>query len=312
MNDLELPTLAELQAAANLLHERRISSTLIRDAESGVFMKLECQLPGGSYKIRGVENFVKQLPEHIDKVQVLSAGNLALAAALCLGEMGRHCEALVPQGISTAKRQGLEQAGASITERDFAEIWSIVHDDRLRQSQSFMHPFHRALLAGYASIIPELNEMGVRRGMVIVPYGLGGLAAALARAIELLQLDLQLVLCEITDAAPFSRAVHAGTPVSGNRLRSFIEAMGTPAVIPDVFAYLKTRVAKVITVTEQEVKNAIRSAFLTHGLRLEGAAGACYAAAGKLGELQIPLIAILTGANISEDIFCNIRQEQDC
>jgi threonine dehydratase len=134
-----------------------------------------------------------------------------------------------------------------------------------------------------------------------VPYGLGGLALSLAHAIEVLNMNLQLVICEISGAAPFARALKAGVPVVGDKLKSFIEAMGTPAVIPDVFDYLKTRVAGVVEVTEQEVKNVILATFAENNLRLEGAAGASLAAARKLGKNNASVVAILTGSNISFD-----------
>src|SRR4029078_3265880 len=101
------------------------------------------------------------------EIQVLSAGNLALAAALRLKEDNIQCKAIVPEGISQIKHQGLKKNGASICELPFTEVWNLVHDNNLRQSNSFLHPFNKYLLAGYASIILELQEANFNNGILV-------------------------------------------------------------------------------------------------------------------------------------------------
>lgn len=301
---MDLPDHNEIKAAARLLQEKILPSEMIITSNNNILLKTDCKLPGGSYKIRGVEYFANQLAAPSQPIQVLSAGNLALAAALKLSQKNIACEAVVPLGISQIKRDKLIAAGATITEKPFAEIWNLVLDDKLRQSQIFLHPFNRQLLAGYASIILECHESGFTDGALMIPYGLGGLAVALAHAIEVTHSKIKLYLCEIAGFAPFTRAMKAKQVVAGNKLQSFIEAMGTPEVIADVFEYLQPRIAGVIEVTEYEVKRAIHKAHHDHQLRIEGAAGACFAAAKKLPQQHIA--ALMTGENISDIVFRNI------
>ena len=83
--------------------------------------------------------------------------------------------------------------------------------------------------------------------------------------------------------------------------------MGTPEVIPDVFAEIEDRVEGVIVVTENEVREGIKSLFEKQQIRSEGAAGASFSAVLRLKEQgkQNPA-AVLTGGNISDDIFSEI------
>lgn len=291
---LILPTKDNLQAASNLLKEKQFVSPLIDSA--GIFLKLDAQLPGGSYKIRGVEFFIHNRKENVARTQVLSAGNLALALALKCS-----CEAIVPEGISEIKRSRLIKEGATVIEKSFNEIWKLVEASELRQSQTFLHPFNKELLAGYGSIIPELDWVG--ESILVVPYGLGGLATALCHAIDVLNSKIKIVLCEITNHDPFTRAKEFGQPHPGNKLKSFIEAMGAPTVVNDIFHYLHDRIFDVVTVSEAEVAQEIIKAN-QKGLRLEGAAGAALVAAKKLTS-TLPIIALMTGANISDDFFIN-------
>lgn len=297
---ITLPTHEQIRQAYQLLLNKKISSPLMLLSDN-LYIKLEGNLPGGSYKIRGVDYAVSTSP-YTGTVTVPSAGNLALALAQRLKEDNRLCQALVPQGISLIKRQGLEKFGARIDEMDFKALWELVNQFDSVQSDDFLHPFNTHLLAGYASIILELKESGLHEMTLVIPYGLGGLAVALAHAIEVFNLNMKLVLCEITGAAPFTRARQAGHGVPGEKLKSFIEAMGTPNVIPRVFDYLKSRISDVIEVTESDVIEAIDSLYHSHGIRIEGAAGASLAAAKKI-QSDSPVVALLTGSNLSDDVL---------
>lgn len=304
MTILHLPNRSEIQAAAELLQQKGIFSGLQR--QNNILLKLDSKLPGGSYKIRGVQVFTERCKAK--KVDVLSAGNLALASAISFKQNGIICKAVVPEGISDLKREKLESIGAGIDEKPFTQIWDLVQRNELRRAKTFLHPLNKSLLAGYASIILEMQQANLDNASLVIPYGLGGLASALANAIELFKSNIKLVICEITGHAPFSRARKELQPVVGDKLHSFIEAMGTPVVLEDVFNYLNNRIDDVIQVTEDEVKEEINLSLLL-GMRIEGASGAAIAAAKKLSQ-STPVVALLTGANISEEVLHSITHRR--
>lgn len=304
MTILRLPNRSDILRAADLLQQKGIFSEIQR--QDNILLKLDAKLPGGSYKIRGVEVFTERCKSK--KVDVLSAGNLALASAISFKKNGIICQALVPEGISDIKREKLESIGADINEKSFTQIWDLVQRNELRHAKNFLHPLNKNLLAGYATIILEMQQAGLDNATLVVPYGLGGLASALANAIEIFKSHIKLVICEIAGHAPFLRARMESQPVVGNKLQSFIEAMGTPVVLEDVFTYLNERIDKIIQVTEEEVKEEINLALLL-GTRIEGASGAAIAAAKKLSQ-SAPVVALLTGANISEEVLHSITHHR--
>lgn len=304
MTILHLPKRSEIQAAAALLKQKGIFSGIQR--QDNILLKLDSKLPGGSYKIRGFEVFANRCRSK--KVDVLSAGNLAVASAMSFRENGILCQAVVPEGISDLKREKLESIGADIFEKPFTQIWDLVQRSELRRSKNFLHPLNKNLLAGYASIILEMQQAGLDNATLVVPYGLGGLASALANAIEIFKSKIKLVICEIAGHAPFSRARIESQPVVGDKLHSFIEAMGTPVVLEDVFIYLNDRIDNVVLVNEIEVKEEINLSLLL-GMRIEGASGAAVAAAKKISQ-SAPVVALLTGANISEQVLQSITHHR--
>src|SRR5690606_8651068 len=73
----------------------------------GFHLKCETSLPTGSYKSRGTRVFfADERLEDTSALEVLSAGNLALAAANECATLGIRCRALVPTGVSQAKKLG--------------------------------------------------------------------------------------------------------------------------------------------------------------------------------------------------------------
>lgn len=275
--------------------------------KQSIFLKTECSLPGGSYKIRGVKSYFKNTSQLPSSISVLSAGNLALATAMESRAHGISCKAIVPTGISTVKKTKLEKAGAQVEEEPFERIWDLVVDKAVRGRNDFLHPLNPLLLSGYGEIVDELLVQCTRSQAIVVPYGLGGLAKAVVDRIQQLDMKTPVYLCEIDGHAPFSRAISSGKPVPGSKLQSFIEALGTPCVVPEVFDSLKDRVAGSILVSESQVKRSIAELSANMNLRVEGAAGAAFAAAKILHSRgHESVVALLTGANISEEIFHEI------
>ena len=272
------------------------------DKTPSVLLKLECSLPGGSYKMRGVKSYFKNTRQLPRQICVPSAGNLALATALEASAHGILCKAIVPTGISAIKRNKLRQAGAEITEEPFEKIWDLVLDTTLRTRTDFLHPLNPFLLSGYGEIVDELRVQCPRNHCIVVPYGLGGLAMAVVARLKQLDVKTPVYVCEIEGHAPFYRALAEGKPIPGAKLQSFIEALGTPCVVPKVFEKLKDRIAGSILVNENQVRQAIAELKASMKIRVEGAAGAAFAAAKILRtQTHESVVALLTGSNISEE-----------
>jgi threonine dehydratase len=272
-----------------------------------VFLKEEFRLTTSSYKIRGVASYFDSLNVLPPTIEVLSAGNLALAAAHECRRLGISCVAIVPAGVSELKKRNLESLGAKVVEKPFDEIWKLVFDFSLRECSDFLHPLNQQLLRGYGGIADEIEQQIPHCDGLLIPYGLGGLATGVIRGFERLGGLVPVYICEVEGHDPFNRSLKHGNFTRGRKLQSFIEAMGTPEVVPDIYASICERIAGVITVTEPEVRVAIRLLHERCAIRAEGAAGAAMAAAIKLKRQgKHAPVAVLTGGNISEQDFREI------
>jgi threonine dehydratase len=294
--------------STSIVSQSPLGKFLMKEENEFVLLKEELRLTTNSYKIRGVTSFFqssKKLPRSIE-----GAGNLALATAYECKGRAINCTAVVPKGISEVKKKRLLSLGSMLDEREFDEIWDLALQRDMRNSEGFLHPLNLSLITGYGKIAREIHEEMPDCDGLVIPYGLGGLALGIVRELKAISSAIPVFICEISGHAPFSRAQISGKPVRGPKLKSFIEAMGTPEIIPDVFAEIVNQVEDTIVVNEKSVRNGIRALFLGNGIRAEGAAGAAFSAAIELKKRgRCKPVAVLTGGNISDDIFNEITRE---
>jgi threonine dehydratase len=302
---MKLPTLDELMNAASDLKFEGISSTNILDND--LHLKLECLLPGNSYKMRGVRTFLRRNNKNISTIKVLSAGNLALALAMGCKDEKIKCQAIVPEGLSTKKKTLLLEAHAEVIEVPYSKLFDLVMKSPKDLDEDILHPLHSDLICGYGSIAIEiLNDLKTCSG-IVAPYGLGGLTLALAHTLKLLQVDIPVYAAEIFGHSPLHDSMEARRPISSPRLQSFIEAMGAPIVLDYVFNELSSLNIIPVLCTEDEAKREVKSLYLKHNLVLEGASCAAHASAVKISQKN-NLAVLLTGGNISKEIHEAIIQ----
>ncbi len=299
-----LPTLEEIKSCQEFLKSNGITSETIK-IERDIYAKNDGALPMNSYKIRGVSNFFRK-NKSANRFEVLSAGNLALAVASECQKRRIGLKAIVPSGISEIKKSRLVSMGVDVCEIEFEKIWDLVLKDPLCFGPELIHPFHPELLCGYSTVLLDILDQTPDVKAVAIPYGLGGLTVSIAHAASLMMPALKIYPVEIYNFSPLARAKKNKKPSIGPKLQSFIEALGTPHVIPSIFEVISEKVEVPVQVDEAEVKSEIRRLYSDLGVRVEGAAGAALAAARKIQldtSLGGPVVAHLTGANISTTIF---------
>lgn len=284
-----------------------LSSKIVSTKNKNLFLKAENTLPGGSYKIRGVREYFDQVDSSAKAIKVLSAGNSALATAIESSKRARPCQAIVPTGVSEIKKHRLQEYGAEVMEIPFSELWGLVNKSPDELGTDYLHPLNSHLLCGYATMALEIREQLPKHEALMVPYGLGGLALSLAYGCAIAGANTKIYIAEIAGHSPLKTSLDAGRPMASPKLQSFIEVLGTPAVLPPVFESFRQYSPKVVLVSEEETKDGIRELYNDYGLRVEGAAGATFVAAKKVASQKSEqIVAILSGGNISNDIFQKI------
>lgn len=274
-----------------------------------IYLKPENLQVFGSYKIRGIASVIKAAdPLKLKKGLVtISAGNMAQSVAFAARELNIPCKIYIPHTAPEVKKEAIRKLGAEIIELGFEKIWEMVKSDDLDAHEGVLiHPvFTPGILEGYGSIGKEIFEDLPEVDAVVIPFGVGGLASGIAKAIKKLRPDISVYTCEPTTASPLLASLKAGESMKVERHPSFIDAIGTPEVLPQVYENLKNIVRESITVTPDEAMSSLRVLLVKNKLLCEGAAGVALAAALKIskrGEHK-KIVCILSGGNISPEVI---------
>lgn len=266
----------------------------------GALLKLETWQPTGSFKVRGAISAVAALDG--TPAITASAGNHGLGMAYAAARTGADVTVVVSTRASRAKVAKMATYPISLIEHgdtyDEAEAHALTLPGR------YVSPYNDPLvIAGQATIGRELDEQAAGPLTVVVPVGGGGLAAGLSLwARE--RGDVRIVGVESAVSRAVSTAVETGeiTDVEvgetiADGIHGNIEAgCVTPAILRGH--------ADLTTVTDNEIRAAMRWLFTEHGLVTEPS-GACGAAAVLVGRVDITgrLVVVLSGRNVTAQAY---------
>jgi threonine dehydratase len=279
-----------------------------------VWLKCECLQTGHAFKLRGATNRLLQLSddEKARGVVAFSSGNHAQGVAIAAKRLGIPAVIVMPADAPKVKVEATRSHGAEIIFYDRKtesreEIAQRLADERgAIVVPSFDDP---AIVAGQGTAGLEiLDQMPVPPRRIVIPCGGGGLASGIALACA----DAEIVIVEPAGWDDMKRSLEGGkiAPVEANAPATLCDALQTPRVSPITFGILRDRGATALSVTDDEVKEAIRFAWSEHGLTVEPGGAAALAAllAGKV-EIIEGTVAILSGGNIDPELHARIVSE---
>lgn len=270
-----------------------------------IFLKPENLQPFGSYKIRGVKSAIEHTPIAVLRqgISAASAGNMAQPVAYWAQKNSLRCQIFVPDSAPQIKKDAIVKLKAQLIELPFAQVWDLIKNPPQNHEGLFIHPvFTKGLLEGYGAIADELIFDLATLNAVIIPFGVGGLTLGIARRMKKINPRVLIYACEPETAAPLKASLKLGSAKHVQRIASFVDAIGTPEVLPEVFDEVKNLIEDSLVVTLDEVRAAMIDLAHTHKLICEGAAAASLAAAIQLNKENpsLKIACVLTGGNTSE------------
>ena len=305
------PTLADIDAAreriGNLARVTPVyaSETLSRRSGRTLLLKAENLQRTGSFKIRGAVNKVATLTdaERAAGVVAGSAGNHGQAVALAAREAGVAATIFMPQDAPMAKIDATRNYGAEVilVGEGFDEA-QVAARERADEGATLVHAFEdEAVIAGQGTLGLELAEQIDALDTLVVPIGGGGLASGIALALTELRPEVKIVGVQAATCAPF-----AGAEPSGHTIADGI-AVKQPGEL--TASILADRLERVVTVSDQEIAEAIVLLLERVKLVVEGAGAASVAAllTGKVGGSGAAC-ALLSGGNIDATLLIEVTR----
>jgi threonine dehydratase len=305
------PTLADIEAArariARLVRATPVSSseTLGRRSGRPVLLKAENLQRTGSFKIRGAANRVATLSDadRAAGVVTASAGNHGQAVALAAREAGVNATVFMPQAAPMAKVDATRSYGAEVVLS--GEGYDEAHAaacEAVEAGATLVHAFEdEAVIAGQGTLGLELVEQAPGMETLVVPIGGGGLAAGMAIALKKLRPEVRIVGVQAAACAPL-----AGGGADGFTIADGI-AVKKPGKLTS--AILEDRLDEVVTVSDEEIAQAIVLLLERVKLVVEGAGAASVAALvnGRVAGSGAAC-AVLSGGNIDASLLIEVAR----
>lgn len=292
------------------LHKTPLLSSRTLGERAGVqlALKAESLQKTGSFKPRGALQIVLSLAaERRERGLVtVSAGNHAQAVAWAARIVQAPCTVVMPAGAPRSKIDAVKGYGARIVlHEDRATLFDRLHEEEARTGAFFVHPFDDPVgLAGAGTLGLEILADRPDTDAVVVPIGGGGLLAGVASAVKQLAPACRVIGVELEAGPGMKPALAAGKPVPVARPKTLADGLTPPFVGALPLAVARTCVDEIVTVTEAEIVEGMRSLMTFAKLVVEGSGAAATAALlARKATLKsgARVVAIVSGGNVDPE-----------
>lgn len=269
-----------------------------------IYVKLECEQFGGSFKARGIVNFLKHNPSTKGLV-TFTTGNQGITVAALAQEFGIKAIIVSSKKITAYKRSRIESFNGDVRIVDFFSLDdSINYAKQLAKELDYMFvPVfdNDYLLEGYGGIAEEIcNDFKGQNVTAFFPVGTGSILFANARRIKQLDPTVKVIAVEPTVFQKLGTESQEGksSPSMADCLSVDRIALSNRSV--------KSYIDGVSVQTEEEIANTTRLLFEQFGMIIEPGATLTLAAALKTPKDDSIKIAVITGKNVSKEDFDDI------
>ena len=316
---MPLFTLDELEAATTVVRTLVPPTPayawplLARRAGCEVVVKHENHTPTGSFKARGGLVYGESLRRGAELPRGLvtaTRGNHGQSVAIAARRLGLPAVIVVPEGNSAEKNAAMEAFGGELVTagKDFDASRLVAAQIQHNRGYHFVPSFHKELVTGVATYAHELFTAVADLDVVYVPIGMGSGICGLISVRDLMGLRTEIVGVVAQNAPAFALSMEAGRPVATETARTFADGMACREPQPEPFDIIAKGAARVVSVSEDEIAQAVRILYTATHNTAEGAGAAAFAALmqerARLKGKRAGVI--LSGGNIDMPVFATI------
>ena len=320
-----LPTLADIEAAAQLIYQDFPATPQYRWALLGERLGTECWLkhenhtPVGAFKIRGGLTYFDQLAQRgALPREVISAtrGNHGQSMGWAARRHGVACTIVVPRGNSHEKNAAMRALGVTLVEHgsDFQEAREHAMHLAAERGAHMVPSFHTDLLRGVATYWWEFLRAVPHMAVAYVPIGQGSGACAAIAAKQALGHGVRIVGVVSSHATTYADSIAAGRVVESAVTTQLADGMACRVADQAALDILAPHLDHVVHVSDAEVAAAMHALYTDTHNAAEGAGAAALAAALQEKErLAGQAVGVaLTGGNVDAAVFARVLGGASC
>jgi len=315
------PSIDDFRKASERIKGIAIRTPLIPlrfyDEDPGILLKPEMLQPIGSYKLRGVYNWVAKLsPEQRARgISTASSGNMAQAIAYVAKLYGVPARAIVFDTSPQSKRDSIRKYGGEVVPKSWDDwVEYTIHPEGDR---CFLNPVEEfGLLDGHGTIGLEIMEDAPDTDRIYVALGAGFLGSGVALAAKALKPSVKVIGVNSENSPHYYESFKHGRvmdtppkPTLGDGSAGNLDSFPNTA---ELLKLVLEAVDDVVLVSEDQIKDAIRYLALENKLVAEGSGAMSLAAARATPiEERGKTVCILTGGSIDAEKLAMIVSSQD-
>ena len=278
------------------------------------WVKHENHTPIGAFKVRGglVHMRNRRTAGQTGRIITATRGNHGQSIPFAAGREDIKSTIIVPFGNSVEKNAAMRALGADLVEAgsDFEEAKQAAVDMSNEQGLYMAGSFIEDLVLGVSSYAHELFEAAGALDAIYVPIGQGSGICGTITARDLLGLKTRIIGVVAERANAYALSFAAGEARSTNSSATFADGMACRVPDAEALAIINRGAERIVSVSEDNIADAIRLYYRSCHNIAEGAGAAPLAAllqekdqmAGKR------VGVILSGGNIDSDKFLTILQ----
>lgn len=289
------------------------SRTLNARTGGEIFLKCENMQRMGAFKFRGAYNRIVQLDPEKRRAGVVafSSGNHAQGVALAAQLLDVPAAIVMPSDAPASKVSATQEYGAEVIFYDRyrshrAEIAQGICNER---GATLVPPFDDSeIIAGAGTAALELLEDFPQIDTIVTPVGGGGLLSGTAVAAQELKPSVVLYGVEPEAGNDFQQSLARGSIVQIEVPKTIADGLQTQAAGDLTFEIVREYVTAIVTVSDDELRAAMRFAFERMKLVVEpsGAAGLAAIMNRKVDVMGKKAGIIISGGNIDTDRFTEL------
>ena len=324
---LRIVSLAEIKEAQARLRgiavrTELLQSQLLQDGSANdnrkLYLKPENLQPIGSFKLRGAYNKIASLSDEERRRGVISysSGNHAQGVAYAARALGVKALIVMPNNAPAIKREATAALGAEIVQVGPASSERQAKAEQLAAEHGYVivPPYNdEKIIAGQGTmgleILADLPDVET----VLVPVGGGGMISGIATAIKLSQPSTKIIGVEPELASDAQASLRSGKIVqfaAEQVTRTIADGLRTQSVGAINFEHIRRYVDDIVTVTEDEIRQAMRLLAADPKTTAEPS-GAVAVAAFLFHRDELPQtsinVAVISGGNIDPRMLAEIR-----
>jgi threonine dehydratase len=295
--------LAQFFPLTRAVHSRSLS----RDGQA-VHLKLEIELPTGSFKPRGaIYALATNLKrDAISEVTASSTGNHGAAVAYAAKTLGIPATIFLPKNPNPVKRDKIRDLGARIVETGGTDLAHAFHEAQEYSRHPGIYFLNDAtdpdLPAGPGTIGMEIVEQVPDVSTIFVPMGDTALIRGLAAGVKQINRQVRIVGVQAERAPSYAFSWKVGAVVTTETCNTCADGLATRTPEDDNVHAIRDLVDDVVLVTEEQMLDAIRYLYEREGVIAEPAGAAATAAFQMAPPSDGATVILITGENIAQEI----------